>query len=218
MPMRILLAVTLAFAAIWFTALRPKPADEPAPVAGSGITQAPAAAERAAAASDAAGAERQAATGEATPSTTAAPAATPATTETPAAPATSAATPPTTAAAPAPAPVAPQAPPAPAVEPDVDRVLRAIDRRKTVVLLFSGKGAEDRAARRAVARADRHDGAVSVHVAPIERLAEYDPVVRGLPVSQAPTVLVIDRDRRAQALAGLTVTREVDAAVDRALR
>jgi hypothetical protein len=211
MPMRILLAATLAFAAIWFAALRPKPADEPAaPAAGTSVTQAPAAAAQAAAAADATSAAREAQTGEATaPATDSAVPAAPATAATPATAAGTAAAAPAT---------APQAPAAPALRPAVRRVLRDIESRKTVVLLFSGKGAEDRAARRAVDRADRHRGKVTVHVAPISRLADYEPVVRGLPVQNAPTVLVIDRDREVRSISGLTVTREVDETVSRALR
>jgi hypothetical protein len=85
-------------------------------------------------------------------------------------------------------------------------------------MLFAGRGADDRSVRRAVARADRHAGAVTVHVAPIRRLAAYEPVVRGLPVQHAPTVLVVARDKTAQAISGLTVTREIDEAVRRALK
>ncbi len=180
MPMRIVLAVTLAFAALWFAALRPKAPAEPAPAA-------PVAA--------------------ATP--------------TPAAAAAAAPAPPTP--TPNVRPATPQGGATDARRPDAGRpevraVLRDIERRKTVVMLFAGRGADDRSVRRAVARADRHDGAVTVHVAPIRRLAAYEPVVRGLPVQHAPTVLVVARDKTAQAISGLTVTREIDEAVRRALK
>ena len=178
MPMRIVLAVTLAFAALWFAALRPKPTEETA----------------------------------AAPVSAAAPAA-PAPTAT-----TTAAT--STPNVPRPAPTTPKrdARRPEGGLPAVRAVLRDIDRRKTVVLLFAGRGADDRTVRRAVASTDRHRGAVATHVAPIRRLAAYEPVVRGLPVQHAPTVLVIDRARRAQAITGLTVTREIDEAVRRALK
>ncbi len=179
MPMRIVLAVTLAFAALWFAALRPGPADEAAPAA---------------------------------PAAPAPPAARGTSTPAPAPPAPNVRRPtPQGAATNVQRPVA-------AGRPEVRAVLRDIERRKTVVMLFAGRGADDRTVRRAVARADRHDGAVTVHVAPIRRLAAYDPVVRGLPVQHAPTVLVIARDKTAQAISGLTVTREIDEAVRRALK
>jgi hypothetical protein len=184
MPMRILLAVTLAFAAIWFAALRPKPADDVAPPA-------PAPAAAATATAD-----------PAVPAT--APADTAPVATAPAAPAT--------------APITPARPATARPRREVRRVLDAIEQRKTVVLLFAGDGADDRSVRRAVRRADRHGGKVSVHVASIERLADYEPVVRGLPVQHAPTVLVIDRTRQASAITGLTVTGEIDQTVDRALK
>ncbi len=175
MPMRIVLAVTLAFAAIWFAALRPRPADDTA----------------------------------AAPPAATAPAPAPASAGEPTAPNVRETTP---------RGGTKDARRSEAAPPAVRAVLRDIERRKTVVMLFAGRGADDATVRRAVARADRHDGAVTVHVAPIRRLAAYEPVVAGLPVQQTPTVLVIGRDRRAEAIPGLTVTREIDVAVSRALK
>lgn len=94
------------------------------------------------------------------------------------------------------------------------RVLGALDKGRTVVLLFwNGRSPDDRATRRAVARVDRLGGKVRVVVERLSRLGAYAPITNGVRVVQSPTTLVIDRERRAQAIAGYTVTSELDQAV-----
>ena len=56
-----------------------------------------------------------------------------------------------------------------------------------------------------------------MHVAPVERVGEYERITRGVTVSQSPTTLVIGPDRRARAIAGLTERTEVAQAVGDAL-
>ncbi len=94
------------------------------------------------------------------------------------------------------------------------RVLAALDQGRTVVLLFwDGRSPDDRAARRAAARVDRLGGKVQVVVERLSRLGAYAPITNGVRIAQSPTTLVIDRERRAQAIAGYTVTSELDQAV-----
>jgi hypothetical protein len=94
------------------------------------------------------------------------------------------------------------------------RVLKALADHKTVVLLFwNGRSADDRAARRAVAHVDRKGGAVVVAVERLSELGAYAPITNGVRIAQSPTTLVIDSHRRAQAIAGYTVTSELDQAV-----
>jgi hypothetical protein len=81
-------------------------------------------------------------------------------------------------------------------------VARALDGRKTVVVLFRGSGsADDRATARAVA-ALRNQRGVAVFVDRIGRLGRYRAVVDGLGISQAPAVVIVDRGRSARVVQG----------------
>ena len=105
------------------------------------------------------------------------------------------------------------------VERRVNAVLAALDARKVVVLLFWDRnGSDDREVRRAVSGVDRKGGRVAVHNAPLRDLAGYEPITAGVPVVGTPTVLVIDRQRRAIPISGLTVTREIDQKVTKAFK
>lgn len=193
--MLIALAATIALAALWLVALRPKPA-EIADTPAAPVT-AVAKAKDAAASADAANAAVAAATGGAT-----------------AAPAPSAAAP-GTAAAPAPAPRAAEPKAANKHEAAVVRDIRA---GKVVVLLFwNAQGADDIATRGAVRDLDRRGGKVAVHVVPISRVGRYESITSGVTVSQSPTTLVVDKKRRTHAIVGLTEPGELRQAVDDAL-
>ena len=198
-PMLIALAATVALAALWLVALRPKPpevADTPA----APVTEV-AKAKGAAVASDDANARVAAATGNA-PAAAPAPAA-----AAPAAPAPSAAKP----AAPA------AAEPKPANR-DEAAVVRDIRRGKVVVMLFwNAKGADDVATRGAVRDLSRHGGKVAVHVVPISRVGRYESITAGVTINQSPTTLVIDKQRRTRAIVGLTEPGELSQAVRDAL-
>ena len=203
--MRIALVVTMAFAAIWMVALRPKPVEEPPlPTPPAQVQKADPVAK--------------------------APAPTPAKTETatpakvekadpaPAKPAAEKAEP---AAAKAAKPAEKPAKPAGAtpLERRVNAVLADLDARKVVVLLFWDRnGTDDQEVRRAVSRVDRRAGTVAVHTAALSDLAGYEPITAGVPIVGTPTVLVIDRNRKALAISGLTVTREIDQKVTKAFK
>jgi hypothetical protein len=99
------------------------------------------------------------------------------------------------------------------------RVLRALGERKVVVLLFwSPKSADDKAVRKAVTAVDRHDGKVLAHATHIKRIARYGQITRGADVSQSPTVVVVDRNRKVETLVGFVDGPSIDQAVTDALR
>ena len=99
------------------------------------------------------------------------------------------------------------------------RVLRALGERKVVVLLFwSPKAAEDKAVRKAVTNVDRHDGKVLAHATHIKRIAAYGQITRGADVTQSPTVVVVDRNRKVETLVGFVDGPSIDQAVTDALR
>ncbi len=209
LPMRIALLAVLAFAGLWFVALRPKPPESapppPAPSAASGITSAPGKATSAVGEANAATAARTGASSAATPAAAAAKTG-------------AKATPATAKAKPAASAADPVKDGEPKQSRALKRVLGDLDAKRTVVLLFwDGKTAVDREVRRAVAGADRHDGRVKVHVQRLSKLGAFEPITRGVPVVSSPTVLVIGRDRKARSVAGLTTRNEVDELVDRAI-
>jgi len=210
--MRIALVATLALAALWLAVLRPQAVVEeaPLPTPVETATEAPGAARDTVAGANAESARRESAG------------------ETPAAPSADQAAPAPDASAPVtrtpPAQGEQGARPgadgsAEAARADARAVIADVEAGRVTVLLFwDRRSSDDGAAYDAVTGLDRHDGAVRVHVADIERLGEYERVVRDLPVQQAPSVVVIDRQRTARVINGITVSREIDEAVDRALR
>ena len=214
-PFRIALVAVLAVCALWFTVLKPKtPADDaPLPTApgATGLANDVNAAKGAAAAIDAANAKVQNATGGATVTTPAKDAAAKRSTTTRTSPAKAAPTGRHAAVAGTHA--------KPAVTADrTAPLLRALDARKAVVLVFySRKGIGDRAVRDAVAATNRHHGRVVVAAVPVSQLGRYDAITRGVQILQAPTVLVIAPDRTARAIAGFTTTPELDQAIGDAL-
>lgn len=122
-------------------------------------------------------------------------------------------TPPTVNAAPtAPATTTPAAKPAvKAVTDPSTPLLAELGRGKTVVLLFAGTTAsDDRAVRRALKRIDRRGGKVTVRVASLRRVGDYEAITRGVQVQQSPTLLVIGKQRTARTIVGFTTTNEID--------
>ena len=232
--MRIALLAVLAFAGVWLVALRPKPvagpADAPPPVTAkqpakpaaaksgkdkpNGITSAADKAKDAVAGANTAAAKAEGTTAAPKPAAAAKPAAAETTT-------------PATAAKPATKP-ATTATPATPVKPDpatkeqsaqVREILAELDQGKVAVVLFwERQGSDDRAVRRALAGVDLRGGKVETHIASIDKLALYEPITRGVPVVTSPSLIVIDKNRKARVISGLTITREIDQTVSRALK
>jgi hypothetical protein len=214
LPMRIALAATLAFCAIWFVALRPKPpvdaATPPAPPTASPQSapgKAAAQAEQAAGASQESAGKHEAAAGNAgSPATEAPGTARPAKTAEPNAAQPGAAIDVKKAAG-------------PKTSKAALAVLDDVAKGKVAVLLFwDNRLSDDRAVHRAVMGLDRRGGKVAVHKAPIAKLAAFEPITSGVPVVTSPTVLVIDRAGRARSVGGLTVPNELEELVGKALR
>jgi hypothetical protein len=85
-------------------------------------------------------------------------------------------------------------------------------------LFYNPKSADDRAVLRAVNRVDRWQGRVVVQAANVRSVARYTKITQGADVQQTPTVVVVDRNAKAQRLDGYQDTRSIDQAVVDALR
>jgi hypothetical protein len=97
-------------------------------------------------------------------------------------------------------------------------VRKAIRADKVLVILFSnGKSADDRAVEAAMKKVDRWDGRVFVHTTPLKRISRYGRIARGVNVEQSPSVVVADRDLRAETLVGYVDRITIDQAVVDAL-
>jgi hypothetical protein len=212
-PFRIALVAMLAMCAVWFTVLKPNDpaadtaASTPTAPGVTGLGNDVTAAKGAAAASDAANAKvRAAAGGTAAAGKTASKKAAPTGAHAAVAGKTVGAKPNTTA--------KPRAKAKAATGDASAPLLRALDAKHAVVLVFwNRRGSDDRAVRRAVAQIDRHDGKVVVKAAPIATVGRYEAITRGAQVLQSPTVLVMGPDRKARAIVGFTTTGELDQAV-----
>jgi hypothetical protein len=98
-------------------------------------------------------------------------------------------------------------------------VRAAIRKDKVLVLLFwNPKASDDRAVHKALGQVERWDGRVFVHAAPLKKISKYGRIARGVNVEQSPTVVVADRDLRAETLVGYVDRRTIDQAVVDALR
>ncbi len=202
-PLRIALGGALAFLALWFVALKPKPpADVPPAPAPTGAQSAPGKAveqaQQAAGAKPAdpaAASAPQAAAAEPAPAASAKPAAKPS------------------------APVDVKKAAGDEIARPADAVLRDVAKGKVAIVLFwDRRVSDDRAVRRAVSDLSRRGGKVAIHTAAMKRLADYEVITRGVPIVTSPTVMVIDRARRARTVSGLTVTSELEDVVDKAIR
>lgn len=186
--MRIALAASLAFAALWFVALKPKPVDVDGPLpsaaplerkaepAKKAETSTPSKADKVAKSEPKAGAAKAEAKPAAKP--------------------------------------APKLTGSKAVMADVEAGRTVV----LLFYHPSADSADDVAVRQAVKGVDRHDGQVRVHTASLGKLGQYEAITKAAKISSTPTVLIIDAKAQARKLEGLTVTREIDAVVDLALQ
>jgi len=233
MPIRILLVGAVVFLAAWFTVLKPKEtvippspaASAPAPAASSakpkagakskaGSFRATAKAGAATAEKDALGAANAGIEDDAPAPAAAAPSATSATSAAPSA----------TAARPARPAVAPV--PDAAVAKLPRDVREGLKERKVVVLgvlstetkPWRQMADDDRAVRSALRDVNRYGGNVVVENVTIGSLVKYDGMLEALKVTQSPTVVVIDRERKAVALTGYLDRLSINQAIADARR
>jgi hypothetical protein len=213
--MQIALVAAALFAGMWFTVLRPKndngstaAVTRQAPGV-TGLANDVAKAKAASATSDAANASIQKATGGDAAATPAAPAK--------AAPA-KAVKPAKHAAAVKPAATQAAKKPAALTGDPSDALLGNLAHGKTVVLLFAGDGADDRAARKAVHEVALTDKKVVSAYRPISQVGAYQAITSDVQVSTAPTILVIGTNRKAIALTGFVDAGVVRQAVGDARR
>jgi hypothetical protein len=210
-PIRIVLVAAVAFLAAWMLFLRPKAevVPPPAPAASTAPAKQPGSTAQSAAGKLVQKAENAKATAE-----SAAKARAGESTSTPAAP---------TATAPAAKPAASAAQKL-GVDPQAlaslpRDVRNAIVARKIVVLgFFNREALDDRATKKQLAKVHRFHGRAVVHAASIQSVQRYQVIARGVDVSQSPSIVVIDRDRKAQLLTGFVDHVAVEQAIVDAMR
>jgi hypothetical protein len=82
-----------------------------------------------------------------------------------------------------------------------------------VVLLFYGRGADDRGMRSELGKVGTRGGRVVVLSAPVSTVAQFGSLTSGVKVLEAPTVVVVGPGRQGRALAGFADSTEIDQAV-----
>jgi hypothetical protein len=93
-------------------------------------------------------------------------------------------------------------------------VRRAIRQDKVLVMLFwNPKSADDRDVHRSLGKVRTHDGRVFVHAAPLKQISRYGRIARGVSVEQSPTIVIADRDLKAQTLIGFVDPVSINQAV-----
>jgi hypothetical protein len=204
-PIRIVLIAAVGLLAAWMLVLRPSEDVEPAPAPATPAATAPGvkglgnavdAAKGAAAAQEARDGKVQEATGEA-PATGSAAATKPGAKNN----------------------AAPTAAESAAAKTLPEPVRKALAGNKILVLaFFNPKASDDRAVRRSLADVNRWNGEVVVRSADIGRVSRFGVVARGVDVQQSPTVVVVDRNEKAETLVGFEDTLSIDQAVVDAMR
>lgn len=114
-------------------------------------------------------------------------------------------------------------PPAPITKEALARLPKdvrgAVEHRKVLVLLFyNNRSYDDRAVRRELSQVDRRGRQVFVDAHWIKSVGRYQAITRGADVQQSPTVVVVDRNLKAQTLVGYVDAETIDQAAVDALR
>jgi hypothetical protein len=90
-------------------------------------------------------------------------------------------------------------------------VKRALDAQKVVVLLFwNPKGSDDRSVKESFDSISRHRGAVAKFTDTLRNLSRYTRVTASQPVTQTPTIVVIDRNGNGRFVTGFQDRATVD--------
>lgn len=95
-------------------------------------------------------------------------------------------------------------------------VIEELAQGKTVVMLFwDRKAADDRAARRAVREATSGRKNVAVKIVPASKVGEYESITGGVTIERSPTTLIIGPQRKAVTISGLVDELEIRQAITR---
>ncbi|MEO8689281.1 MAG: hypothetical protein ABI611_13830 [Solirubrobacteraceae bacterium] len=98
-------------------------------------------------------------------------------------------------------------------------VRRAVRKHKVIAMLFyNNRSADDRAVRRALAKVDHYGGQVFIDAHWIKSVSRYQAIARGVEVEQSPTIVVADRNLKAESLVGYVDSQTIDQAVVDAIR
>src|SRR3954469_20297762 len=98
------------------------------------------------------------------------------------------------------------------------RLRRAVAHRKVLALLFyDNRSDDDKAVRRALRKVDRLGGEVFAAAHWIKNVARYQAITRGVDLEQSPTVVVVDRNLKAETLVGFVDAGTIEQAVVDAL-
>jgi hypothetical protein len=93
-------------------------------------------------------------------------------------------------------------------------VRHAVAKHKVLVLLFyNNRSADDRAVRRALSHVNTYGGQVFIAPHWIKTVARYQAIARGVDVEQSPTIVVTDRNLKAETLVGYTDADTIDQTV-----
>jgi hypothetical protein len=95
----------------------------------------------------------------------------------------------------------------------------AVAKHEVLVLLFyNDRSADDRAVRRALSKVNGYGGQVFVDAHWIKSVSRYQAITRGVDVEQSPTIVVADRNLKAETLVGYVDDKTIDQAVVDAIR
>ncbi len=105
-------------------------------------------------------------------------------------------------------------------------IVRALDNRQVFVVgIFDTKekrwarmAYDDRRVRRELSKANRYDGKVAMAQSSLGGLSKLNAIVGGLGVSQTPSVVVVDRNRKAVVLTGFVERNVINQAIQDARR
>ena len=86
------------------------------------------------------------------------------------------------------------------------------DRKVMVLLFYNNRSIDDRAVRRELAKVDKRGHQIFVDAHWIKSVAHYQAITRGAEVEQSPTVVVVDRNLKAQTLVGFVDAETIDQA------
>jgi hypothetical protein len=97
-------------------------------------------------------------------------------------------------------------------------VTRALKDHKVLALLvYNPAAADDRAVNKELASIPTHGGKVVKLTVPVQRLGSFSSLLNEVPVNFSPTLVLIDRDRQADEIAGFADSFEIAQRVDAAL-